>query len=130
MMPVTIEFTLSVTAHEKQLRMLPCAVSRMTPVTLHHCHGGSMNLAGWRVGGGQKQNPFLQIPLHAQYHVGNFGIDSALGAKAWEELFGSQVSMLDWVDSQMAYPKSIWWLAKSWAMRGQVIPVSGLDILT
>jgi len=68
----------SITRHEKALRDLRCVVSHKTPVTLHHCHGGSMNYIDDlpNPGMAQKNNPFLQIPLHADFHTGNCGIDS------------------------------------------------------
>lgn len=103
---------ISVSQHEKNLRELPCAVSRMTPVTLHHCHGGSMKSEGWHVGTGQRQNPYLQIPLHAKYHLGSFGVDAGLGVETWESHFGAQTDLLDWVRSQLGY--DVWTLATEW----------------
>jgi hypothetical protein len=73
-----------------------------------------MKLAGWHVGMAQRQVPWLQIPLHAEYHVGNFGIDYGVGVLTWEARYGAQVAMLDWVDTQLGYPISIWELAKRW----------------
>lgn len=77
-----------------------------------------MSDAGWHVGVGQRQNPFLQIPLHVDYHVGAHGVDtgmgSASGVRTWEDLFGAQMAMLEWVDEQLAYPVSIFELAKAW----------------
>lgn len=105
---------ISVTHHQLQLRKLPCAVSQMTPVTLHHCHGGSMKDAGWHVGMSMKQNPFLQIPLHSKYHVGDCGIDSGVGVETWETRYGKQTDLLAWVDEELAYPLSIWALADAW----------------
>jgi len=52
---------------------------------------------------GQKQNPFLQIPLHAEYHVGIRGIDSGMGVETWEAAFGTQLAHLIWVDEQLDY---------------------------
>jgi hypothetical protein len=103
---------LSVADHERRLRQLPCAVSMMTPVTLHHCHGASIKRAGWHVGMGQKQNPFLQIPLHARYHVGQDGIDSGVGVETWESRYGGQAEHLDWVSAQLGY--SVWDQARAW----------------
>ena len=102
----------SVTSHEKSLRQLRCAVSRSTQVTLHHCHGGSMKDAGWHVGMAQKQNPFLQIPLHQLYHTGDLGIDYGYGVESWEDAFGKQMDHLEWVNGQLPY--DIWELAKAW----------------
>jgi hypothetical protein len=93
----------SVTKHEKNLRELRCAVTRSPFITLHHCHGGSMKDMGWHVGMGQKQNPFLQIPLKHTYHVGDLGIDSGYGVERWEKDFGRQWDHLIWVNDQLPY---------------------------
>lgn len=104
--------TISVSRHEKNLRRLPCAVSRQPQVTLHHVHGGSIKDHGWHVGVAQKQNPFLQIPLHAEYHVGRFGIDYGYGVLSWERDFGTQWEHLEWVNDQLPY--DIFQLAHEW----------------
>lgn len=101
-----------VTEHEKNLRSLRCAVSRNPSVTLHHCHGGSLKEHGWHVGMGQKQNPYLQIPLHTLYHTGDFGIDSGLGVITWEKRYGTQWEHLQWVNDQLHY--DIFQLAGKW----------------
>jgi len=62
---------------------------------------------------GQRQNPGLQIPLHAHYHVGGFGIDSGIGAVTWEQTFGDQVDHLTRVEDILGY--SPWALAWQWA---------------
>ena len=105
----------TMTQHIKNLRQLPCAVSRRTPVTLHHCHGGSMKDLGWHVGMGQKQNPFLQIPLHAEFHVGNNGIDYGVGVLTWEKKYGTQVDMLQWTWEQLGYPQDLFEIARTYA---------------
>jgi len=94
---------ISVTQHQKNLRTLPCIVTEMTPVTLHHCHGGSMKLRGWHVGVAQKQNPWLQIPLHESLHTGSHGIDSGMGVETWEKRFGSQWGYLEEVRELLGY---------------------------
>jgi len=93
----------AVSTHEKNLRQLRCAVTRNPSITLHHCHGGSMKFADWHVGMGQKQNPFLQIPINAKYHTGDLGIDSGYGVESWERDFGTQMEMLAWVNDQLGY---------------------------
>ena len=93
----------SVSAHEKALRELRCVVTHNPYVTLHHCHGGSMKEHGWHVGMGQKQNPFLQIPLKAEYHTGDMGIDYGYGVERWEENFGTQWEHLITVNDQLPY---------------------------
>jgi hypothetical protein len=62
-----------------------------------------MKQLGWHVGVGQKQNPFLQIPLKAEYHVGDMGIDSGMGVETWEERFGTQWDHLTWVNDQLGH---------------------------
>jgi len=77
---------------------MPCAVSGLIPVTLHHCHGGSMAEAGINRGVSQKPSDWLIIPLAARYHTGEFGIDSGHpvwgDVEMWEEQFGSQMDLL------------------------------------
>jgi hypothetical protein len=63
-------------------------------------------------GMGQRANPYLVIPLHAQYHVGQFGIDAGMGVRTWEARFGSQLSLLQEVERQLCYPVLL--LAKEW----------------
>jgi hypothetical protein len=112
----------TVTSHERALRQLPCCVSDRTPVTLHHCHGGSILDAGFPVGMALKQNPFLQIPLHAEYHVGNFGIDYGEGVLTWEQKFGTQVEHLRWVQEKLGYPVDLFEMARTYA----VLDASGM----
>jgi hypothetical protein len=107
----------AVTRHEKNLRELRCVVSRKPDVTLHHVHGGSMKQHRWHVGMGQKQNPFLQIPLNAHYHTGNMGIDTGVGVITWERTFGTQMEHLAWVNDQLDY--DIWDQARFWEERNR-----------
>lgn len=60
-------------------------------------------------GMGQRQSPALQIPLHAKYHVGNFGID-VIGVMEWEIKFGTQVGFIDLVGLWLGY--NLWEYAK------------------
>ncbi len=99
----TVTQCIAVTKHEKALRQMRCVVSHNPSVTLHHCHGGSLKEDRWHVGMGQKQNPFLQIPLHNHYHTGNMGIDSGYGVVSWERVFGTQVEHLNCVNEQLDY---------------------------
>ena len=107
----------SVHEHERNLRQLKCVVTERHGVTLHHCHGGSMlEIIGANPGVGQRSNPFYQIPLVAEYHTGEFGIDSGQGEFGspvrWEEAFGTQLSHLHEVNSQLPY--DIWLQAGLW----------------
>lgn len=53
-----------------------------------------MREEGWHVGIGQRQNPFLCIPLCAQLHVGDQGIDGGTGVLTWERMYGRQMNHL------------------------------------
>ena len=118
MQPAVSSMLVSVSQHEKALRAMPCIVSMTRPVTLHHCHGGSMlTLSGLpNPGMAQRANPFLQIPIHAKYHVGEFGVDTGMGpvksVEQWEDMFGSQVSLLDEVNENLSY--DLWTEALRW----------------
>ena len=119
-------FIIGTRKHEQLVRQLPCAVSRRTPVTIHHTHGGSVKDRGWHVGVAQRQNPFLVIPLHFDFHVGDYGIDAGVGVQSWEAEWGTQISMLEWVDEQMKelfnYPASIFELARAYQDSGLLQP--------
>lgn len=100
----------SITAHIKRLRAMPCVISGDTRVTLHHCKGGSMRellgCAG-NPGKGRKVSDWLQIPLAARYHVGDFGIDTGMGIyktkEQWEMAFGKQTDFLIRISRQLGY---------------------------
>lgn len=115
--------TTSVTKHEKYLRELRCCVSKSIWITLHHCHGGSVKDHGWHVGMGQKQNPFLQIPLSWMFHTGDHGIDR-IGVKTWEQQFGSQMEKLRWVNDQLPY--DLFEQAKMWESKNRSTGINGL----
>lgn len=102
----------NVAEHEKKLRQLKCVVCASPFVQLHHTHGGSMlqiatELALPNPGMAQRNNPFLQIPLNAVYHVGEFGIDHGMGkfktVEDWEAAFGTQKEHLASVSEQLGY---------------------------
>lgn len=108
---------ISVSRHEKNLRQMHCVVSKHPWVTLHHCHGGSMRtMPDGKPGTGQRANPFYQIPLHAKYHVGEFGIDTGMGeiksVEQWEKRFGTQVQHLEETNEALDY--DIWAQAGMW----------------
>lgn len=85
-------------------------------MTLHHCRGGSVSASLFGGPGmSQKQNPALQIPLHADFHVGQFGIDARidLGVETWERQWGMQTDHLSSTSRLLGY--SLWTLAWHWA---------------
>jgi len=107
---------ISVSYHEGCLRDIRCIVTEMYPVTLHHCHGGSMLSLGPEYenpGMGERNNPFLQIPLMLEYHTGPRGIDGSLGVDGWEALFGRQVDLLAEVNMKLEH--NLWEQARMWA---------------
>jgi len=68
-------------------------------------------LAKWpNPGMSQKQNDALQIPLHAKYHVGDYGIDSAMSVMEWEKTFYKQADLLDRLSLDLGY--DLWEYAK------------------
>jgi hypothetical protein len=75
-----------------------------------------MKEMGWHVGMGQKQNPFLQIPLSWMYHTGDHGIDR-IGVETWEEKYGRQWDKLTWVNNQLPY--DIFQQAQDWEERNR-----------
>lgn len=96
--------------HWNNVGNLKCVMSGRPNPTLHHCHGGSMVVRGVQRGGSQKTSDFLVIPLDAEYHTGNNGIDTAMSVNAWEDLFGDQADMLDEVSELLGY--DVWELAE------------------
>ena len=110
-----LHLRISVTAHEKRLRQMRCVVTDSRPVTLHHCHGGSMLQLGppfSNPGMAERNNPFFQIPILLEYHTGPRGIDGSLGVDSWEDLYGSQVELLGRVNDQLEY--DLWEQAERW----------------
>lgn len=93
--------------HWPKVASMACIVSEERPVTLHHCHGGSMSEAGINRGTSQKPSDWLIIPLAARYHTGEFGIDSGQpdwgDVDRWEEHFGSQIEHLTAVSLAVGY---------------------------
>lgn len=92
--------------HWENVRALGCCVSYTDQnVTIHHCHGGSIiDYFGKAQSPGmaQRQNHFLVIPLAAEYHTGQHGIDT-MPTEEWEGLFGEQVEYLIWVNDHLWY---------------------------
>ena len=71
-----------------------------------------MKEGGWHVGMAMKQNPYLQIPLHARYHVGDQGIDYGIGVITWEGRYGAQMDHLLEVSEWLGY--DVFECAKEW----------------
>ncbi len=64
-------------------------------------------------GMGERNNPFLQIPLIFHLHTGPQGIDGSMGVKKWESIYGRQTSHLHDVNKQLDY--DLWEQATLWS---------------
>lgn len=67
------------------------------------------------IGISQKQNDALQIPLHADWHVGKHRIDGSLGYSIddWEERWEPQTELIWRVGVTLGY--NLWALAWEWS---------------
>lgn len=81
-------------AHFARVAQYPCWVSGHYPVTIAHCHGGSVLEAGFKRGMAKKPSDWLVLPIAFEYHLGRNGMD-VIGIKEWEAHFGRQVDMLE-----------------------------------
>lgn len=111
-----VAMKISVSRHEKNLREMRCVVTEMYPVTLHHCHGGSMLRFGpefQNPGMAERNNPFFQIPIMLEYHTGPRGIDGSMGVETWEAAFGEQLELLHELNEQLPY--DLWEQALLWS---------------
>jgi hypothetical protein len=104
--------TTEIQKHWTRVARLGCCITHEPNPTLHHCHGGSLRTlsqAGRQGGGGihkglgQKTSDWLVIPLVARLHsAGPQAIDGgSISVKEWEELFFTQVYLLEWVSRQI-----------------------------
>lgn len=94
--------------HWTRVANMGCLISGSRDSTIHHVHGGSIReFFGERCmpGTAQKQNDWLVIPIAERFHTGECGIDNGMGrfkgVAAWEEQFGTQLSMLERVRAVM-----------------------------
>lgn len=94
--------------HWQRVVKLGCCVTFSDLASIHHVHGGSIREALGKQGMpgiGQKQNPWLVIPLHPRLHYGQDGIDSGTGQDkgvvAWEARHGRQIDYLRKVREQI-----------------------------
>lgn len=88
--------------HWDRVAKMGCVITGRPGPTIHHVHGGSIiDLFGYAKapGTGQKQNDWLVIPLAAEYHTGDKGIDNGMGkykgVAEWENTFGTQAGFLE-----------------------------------
>ena len=72
-----------------------------------------MSLAGYATGMAQRGvGEALLLPLKADYHIGDDGIDFVIGVTTWELWFGTQMEHLAEVNEQLDY--DIFELHKAW----------------
>lgn len=106
-------FPRSVKEHHDNVRALTCVITHNPQATIHHCHGGSMKDAGYHSGGAQRGcGEALVIPLKADYHVGDQGIDYGTGVLTWELWYGTQMEHLREVNESLDY--DIFELHEAW----------------
>lgn len=99
--------------HQANVRELRCVVTANPYPTIHHCHSGSMSQAGYHRGMSQRGvGEALIIPLKADYHIGDEGIDFSIGVTTWELWYGTQMEHLADVNAQLPY--DIWELHVDW----------------
>lgn len=97
-------FPKTIKQHHDNVRSLRCVVTGNPYITLHHCHGGSMKDAGYHSGGKQRGvGEALVIPLKADFHVGDEGVDYGVGVQTWELWYGTQIDHLRDVSEQLGY---------------------------
>lgn len=74
---------------------------------MHHTPWNSIGMS-------LKQNDALQIPLHADWHVGEFRIDGPIASSAddWEQHWKFQTELLWELSLSMGF--SVWALAWEW----------------
>ncbi len=108
-----MDFPQSVTEHHKNVRGLRCVITANPVVTLHHCHGGSMTEAGYSSGTSQRgSGEALVLPIKADFHVGDEGIDYGVGVITWEMWYGTQIEHLKTVGELLGY--DLFALQKKW----------------
>ena len=67
-----------------------------------------MGSRGVHRGMSRKVSDWLCLPLHPDYHTGDYGIHT-LGVKTWEKTFGEQAELLDQLGLRLGY--DLWELA-------------------
>lgn len=106
-------FPKTVKEHHQNVRALRCCITDNPWPTIHHTHGGSMSDAGYHSGGSQRGcGEALVIPLKADYHVGDQGIDYGTGVLTWESWYGTQMEHLKEVNEKLDY--DIFELHEAW----------------
>lgn len=101
---MTSDFPKTIKEHHNNVRALGCVVTAYPWPTIHHCHGGSMKERGYHSGGAQRGvSEALVIPLKADLHVGDEGVDYGVGVLTWEKWYGTQIEHLEEVSEELGY---------------------------
>lgn len=99
-----MSFPKTVKEHHDNVRALGCVITANPWPTIHHVHGGSMKDSGYHSGGGQRGcGEALVLPIKADHHVGDQGIDYGVGVETWELWYGNQIDLLHEINEQLPY---------------------------
>jgi hypothetical protein len=78
-----------------------------------------MTEAGYESGGAQRGcGEALVIPLKAQFHVGEDGIDYGVGVLTWERWYGTQMDFLREVSELLGY--DLFRLHEAWKAKAPI----------
>lgn len=78
-----------------------------------------MQEAGYHSGGAQRGcGEALVLPIKADFHVGDEGIDYGVGVLTWETWYGTQMELLNEVNQQLDY--DIFRLHEKWKTEAPV----------
>ena len=99
-----MEFPRTIKQHQANVRSLRCLISANPAATIHHCHGGSMKDAGYHSGMAERGvSEALIIPIKADFHFGDEGIDYGVGVLTWEKYYGTQMDFLAEAGEKLGY---------------------------
>lgn len=94
----------TISEHWGNVASLGCLITANPWPTIHHVKGGSMKDHGYHSGMAQRGiSDALVIPLKADYHTGEYGIDSGVGVRTWEKYFGTQWDFIQEVSESLGY---------------------------
>ena len=97
-------FPKTVSDHYDNVAALGCLITGNPWPTIHHVSGGSMKDHGYHSGMAQRGiSDALVIPIKADHHVGEYGIDSGYGVDTWEKHFGTQWEHIQEVSKNVGY---------------------------
>ena len=99
-----MNFPKTVSEHWDNVAKLGCLITGNPWPTIHHVHGGSMKDYGYHSGMALRGiSDALVIPLKADHHTGEYGIDGSMGVRTWEKYFGDQWNFIQEVSDCVGY---------------------------